>query len=86
MHGCAAQAICEQPAKRGAIVHVEPFGGSDEGAKVAGSTELAGLEEEMDMQASELACTKAKTIGRANEPSLPFPADSVMPDIGGDCR
>src|SRR5579883_1002755 len=82
-NGGATQAIREHPAERAAVVDVEPFRSSDESTIVARLSKLAGLEEEMDVQARELACAEAKAIGCCSKPSFPFLTDIMMPNVGG---
>ena len=65
------------------VVHVEPFRRRDERAVVASAGKLAGLQEEMDVQARELA--RLETVGScsARHPAFPICRDLVVADIGG---
>ena len=56
----AAETIGQHPAQHRAVIHVEPFGGGDEGAEVAGAGELTGFQKKMHVQACKPACGEAE--------------------------
>ncbi len=77
------EAVGEESPQDLPIVHVEPFCRRDERAVVTRPGEFAGLQEEMNVQAGELAGLETVGSGYIRHPALPGRGDPVVTDIGG---